>query len=84
MVGKTVEGTSKTVKGSRVREIRISQSRSDQVGSVGRDVTTFMVRVNAQVSSDAFLDFVLLITQHLSVVTSPIEVGVRGNDVTTL
>lgn len=79
-----MEGTSETVKGSGVREIRISQSGTDQVASMGRDVTTFVIRVNAQITSNAFLDFVLLVTQLVSKVTSPIEVGVRGNNITTL
>lgn len=84
LIGQTVEWASKTVEGSRVREIRISQSRSDQVGSVGRDVTTFVITVDGEVTSEAFLDFVLLITQHVSEVSSPVEVWVSGNDITTL
>jgi hypothetical protein len=83
LIGETVEGTSETVKGSGVREIRISQSGTDQVASMGRDVTTFVIRVDGQITSNAFLDFVLLITQLVSEVTSPIEVGVRSNNITT-
>lgn len=53
------------------------------MASVGRDVTTFVIRMDGQITSNAFSDFVLLITQLVSKVTSPIEVGVRGNDITT-
>ena len=84
MVSKTMEGASKTVKGSRVRKIRISEGRSDQVSSVGRDVTTFVIRVDGQITSNAFLDFVLFITQLVGKVASPIEVLVSSDDVTTL
>jgi len=83
LIGKTVEGASETVKGSGVREIRISQSGTDQMASVGRDVTTFVIGVDGQITSNAFLDFVLSVTQLVGKVASPIEVLVSSDDVTT-
>lgn len=72
MVSKTVEGTSKTVNTSRVRKIRIRKGRTDQVSSMGRNVTTFVITMDTQVTSNALLNYVLFETHHVSVVTSPI------------
>lgn len=45
LVGETVEGSSESVKTSGEGEVGIGESRSDQVGSVGRYVSTFMITV---------------------------------------
>ena len=84
MVGKTVKGSSETVEGSRVGKVGIREGRTNQVGGVCADVSSFVVRVNGQITSDAFLDFVLVVSQHVRVVCAPIEVRVRSNDFTTL
>lgn len=84
LVGKTVEGTSQTVKTSRVGEVRISQSRANQVSGVGTDVTTFVITMDGEVTSDAFHHFELFVTHHLGVVTSPINIVVNGDDLSVL
>jgi hypothetical protein len=51
LVGKTVQGTGKTVKTSGEREERRGEGGSDQVGGVGGDVTTLVVSVDGEVES---------------------------------
>lgn len=51
LVGKTVEWASKTVKASGEGEHRGAESRADQVGGVGADVTTLMISVDGEVES---------------------------------
>ena len=84
LISETVEGTSQTIKTSGVREIRISQSRTNQVSGVGRDITTFVVTVNGQISSNALLHFVLLVSQHVSIVTGPIKIRISLDDLSSL
>jgi hypothetical protein len=51
LVGKTVQGTGKTVETSGEREERRGESRADQVGGVGGNVTTLVVSVDGEVES---------------------------------
>lgn len=46
-----MEGTGKTVEGSGEGQEGVGKSRSDKVTSVGRDVSTFVVRVDGDVQS---------------------------------
>jgi len=46
-----VEGTGKTVEGSSEGQEGVGKSGSDKVTSVGRDVSTFVVRVDGDVQS---------------------------------
>lgn len=84
LVGQTVEGTGKTVDTTGVSEERISKSGTDEMGGVSTDVTTFVITVNGEVSSDSFLNFRSFVTHHVSVVGSPIEVLVGVDNLTFL
>lgn len=84
LVGQTVEGTGKTVYTTGVGEERISKSGTDEMSGVSTDVTTFMITVNGEVTSDSFLNLRSFVTQHVSVVGSPIEVLVGVDDLTFL
>lgn len=59
LVGKTVERSGETVETGGVGEVGVGEGGADQVGGVGGDVTTFVVGVDAEVSSDALLHFEL-------------------------
>lgn len=80
LVSQSVEGSSETVDTSGVREIRVGQSGTNQVSRVSRHVATFVVAVNGQVTSDALLDDVVVITHHVSVVASPVELRVAFDE----
>lgn len=51
LVGKTVQGTGKTVKTCSQRQEGGAESAADQVGGVGADVTTLVVGVDGQVQT---------------------------------
>ena len=54
LVGKTVKRTSQTLETGREGEHGGAQSGTNQVGGVGADVTTLVVRVNGQVQTHEF------------------------------
>ena len=51
LVGQSVEGTGKTVQTSSQREVRRAERATNQVGSVGTDVTTLVVSVDSEVQT---------------------------------
>lgn len=58
---KTVERTGETLKTSTVAKERIAESRSDQVGSVCRNVTTLVVTVESKVEAEEILEALILL-----------------------
>lgn len=79
LVGESVQGSSKAVHGSGEGEVRISERRSYEMAGMRRDVSALMVRVDGEISSDAFLHLVLVESQHVGEVASPIEGVIRGD-----
>lgn len=49
------------------------------MGRVSRDITTFVITVNGEISSDEFLDNSVVVSHHVSVVSSPIKFGIAIN-----
>lgn len=43
---------------------------------MSRNVATFVIAVDGQITSDALLDDVVIVTHHMSVVASPVEFGI--------
>jgi hypothetical protein len=85
LVGKTVEGTSKTVETSGEREERRGESGTDQVGGVGGNVTTLVVSVNGEVESHQ-LNKVLVLgeTELVGQVPRVVLVLLGGRDLAVL
>lgn len=46
LVGQSVEWSSQSVQTGRERQIRVSESRSDEMGSVSRDVSSLMISMD--------------------------------------
>lgn len=80
LVGKSVQGSSKAVHGSGEGKVRISESRSDEMASMRRDVSALVIRVDGKISSDAFLHLVLVESQHVGEVASPIKGMIRVDE----
>lgn len=75
-----MEGSGESIDSSRVREVGVSQGRSNQFGSVCGHVSSFVVTVDGEVSSDALSHSKAIISHHVSVVSGHIEVGVRFDE----
>lgn len=85
LVGETVEGTSETVETSGQREHGGGEGRANQVGGVGRDVTTLVIGVDGEVESHE-LNEVLLVgeTELVGQVVGVILVGLDGSNLSIL
>lgn len=80
LVGKSVQGSSKAVHGSGEGKVRISESRSDEMACMRRDISALVVRVDRKISSDALLHLVLVESQHVGEVASPIKGMIRVDE----
>ncbi len=79
LVSKTVKGTGKTEKSGRVGEVRVRKSRTDKVGSVGRNVSTLVVTVDGNVKTEVVgHTLVVTVADHVGVVTDQVKVRVDG------
>lgn len=79
LVGKTVQGTSQTVEGSSVRQVRVREGATDKVGSVGRHVTTLVVAVDSNVETEVVnKTLALAVAHHVRHVLDQIHVRVDG------
>lgn len=85
LVGKTVEWAGKTVKSGSEREHWGGESRADQVGGVGRDISTLVIGVDGEVKSHE-LDESLVVaeTKLVGEVEGVILVLLDGSDLTIL
>lgn len=75
-----MEGTSETLETGRVGKEGVAESRANQVGGVGRDVTTLVVTVKGEVETEEVLEVLVLLAalaKHGSVVVGPILVEVN-------
>ncbi len=78
-----MERTGETVKGSSERQEWVGKGRSDQVSSVGRDVSTLVVRVDGNVKSHQVDELLVLSeTEQSSQVGGVILVGIDGREFT--
>jgi hypothetical protein len=59
--GQTVEGTSETKETGAVAQEGIAESATNQVGSVGGHVTTFVVTVQSQVQTQQIVEILVLL-----------------------
>lgn len=84
LVSESVKGTSKTVESSRVGKVGIRESRTNKMAGVGRDVSSFVITVDSEVSSEALSSTMIIESEHVSVVSSPVELGVSGDELTIL
>merc|ERR1712235_198921 len=73
LISQTVKWTSQTIEGSGKRKIWIRKCGTNQVGSVGRDITTFVIGVNGHVESHQFDEFWIVISDHFAIIGGPIE-----------
>jgi hypothetical protein len=73
--GQSVQGASQTQQTGTVAEEGIAQSATDQVGSVGRDISTLVVTVQSQVQTKQVVEVTVLgsaLAQQLGEVVRPI------------
>ena len=84
LIGQSVQRSSKSVHGSGEGEVGISESRSDEMAGMRRDVSALVVRVDGEISSDAFFHLVLVEAKHVGEVASPIEGVIRSDEVATV
>lgn len=84
LVGKAVQGTSKTVHTSGERQVRIGQSRTDQADSVSRDVTTLVVRVDNQVQTHQVVELGVAEAQQTSEVSAVVQLAVVSGELAVL
>jgi hypothetical protein len=76
--GEAVERTSKTLETSRVGQVRIGQSGSNQVGGVSRDVSSLVVTVESKVESQEINEAGLIaLAHHSGVVVRPVSVEIN-------
>lgn len=81
LVGETVKWTGKTVHGGGEGQVWISQGGSNQVGGVGTDVATLVVRVDGEVKSHELSELLVIVANHIGEVLGPI--GIWVNDAQT-
>lgn len=84
LVGQSMEWSSESVHGSGERKVGISESRSNEMAGMRRDVSALMIGVNRKIPSDAFFHLVLVETKHVGEVASPIEGMIRSDKVATM
>lgn len=78
-----MEGTGKTVKSSRERQEGVGKRRTDQMSSVGRNVSTLVVGVNGNVQSHQVDELLILsVSEQSSQVGRVILVGVDSGEFT--
>lgn len=76
--GETVERTGETLQTSRVGQVRVGQSRANQMGGVSRDVSSLVVTVESEVESQEVDEAGLLaLAHHGGVVVRPISVEIN-------
>jgi len=84
LVSQTVERTSKAVQTSGEREVRIRESRANQVGGVGRHVTTLVIGVDGEIQTHHLIESMALESEHAREVGRPIKLGVAGTELSIL
>lgn len=84
LVSQSVEWSSQSVQTGRERQVRVGESRSNQMGRVGGNVSSLMVSMDGQISSEALLDSLTVESEHVSVVSSPVQVWVGWDDITVV
>lgn len=85
LVGKSVEGSSKTVETSGEGEVRVGEGTSNKVSGVGRDVSSLVVTVDHEVETHEVIKLGLLLESELAgKVGSPVKAGVSGNELSVL
>ncbi len=73
LVGQTVKRSGKGVQSSGIREVRIGEGGSDQVGSVGRSISSLVVSVDAQVQTHELVERRIVVSKHSAEVTGIIQ-----------
>jgi len=84
LVGETVEWAGETVHGGREREVWIGQGGADQVGGMGGYVASFVVGVDGQVQPHQFSELLVVVSDHIGEVFTPIGVLVNNSESSTV
>jgi hypothetical protein len=85
LVGKAVEGASKTAHGGGEREVRVREGRADETSGVGRDVATLVVAVDGEVEPHDLVEGGAVEAEHTGKVGRVVELGViLGRALTTV
>mmetsp|Transcript_12445 Transcript_12445/g.13636 ORF Transcript_12445/g.13636 Transcript_12445/m.13636 type:complete len:318 (+) Transcript_12445:656-1609(+) len=80
LVSQSMERSSQTIETSRERKVRITEGGSNKMNGMSTDVSSFVVTVDNLVQSHQFIELRFIMSQHVRVVGSPIQVlvEVRG------
>lgn len=76
LIGKAMERSGKSVQASRIGQVGIGQSRSDEVGGMGRSIATLVIGVDAQVQAHQLVKGRVVVSKHAAEVSGIIEGGV--------
>lgn len=80
LVSETMERSGKTVQSSSKGEVGVRKGRANQVGSVGRYITSLVVCVDGKVESHKLNKFLVVgFSDHVAVVCGPIKGGIGGS-----
>ena len=78
LVGEAVKWAGETVQSGGEGEVWVGEGGADQVGGVGRDVATLVVRVNGHVQTHQLDELGVIVADHLAEVGRPVEALVNG------
>mmetsp|Transcript_29188 Transcript_29188/g.44939 ORF Transcript_29188/g.44939 Transcript_29188/m.44939 type:complete len:399 (+) Transcript_29188:306-1502(+) len=80
LVGQSVERSGKGVESGGIRQVRVTEGRSDQMGGMGRRVTSLVIGVDAEVQPHKFVERRVVVSQHAAKVGRVIQGGILGDD----
>lgn len=84
LVGKSVEGSSESVKTSGEGEVGIGESASDKVGGVCRNVSSLVVAVDDEVKAHELIEGWVVEAELAGEVCGPVELGVVWHELALL
>ncbi|KAL7546214.1 hypothetical protein ACHAWF_009554, partial [Thalassiosira exigua] len=80
LVREAVEGTGQRVEARGVREVRIREGGSHEVGGVRRGVASLVIGVDAEVEAHELVEAGVVVPEHPGEISGVVEGGVLGDD----